>query len=106
MGYDINEIIDPWAPRLSEVRKRIKEIIQGVHCIAVPILNHAGRPVGAISIAGTTPKTDGERLDAMVSRLKSAGEYVSRRLGFTERANGRGALPAERAAEPPGTETR
>ena len=29
MGYDTNEIIDPWAPRLSDVRKRIKEIVQG-----------------------------------------------------------------------------
>jgi DNA-binding IclR family transcriptional regulator len=111
--YTANTITDPIVLRVELERTRQRgyatdreEIIQGVHCIAVPILNHAGRPVGAISIAGTTPKTDGERLDAMVSRLKSAGEYVSRRLGFTERANGRVALPAEPTADPPGTDTR
>jgi len=103
--YTANTITDPIVLRLELVRTRQRgysmdreEIIQGVHCIAVPILNHAGRPVGAISIAGTTPKTDGERLDAMVSRLKSAGEYVSRRLGFTDRANGQIARSAESAA--------
>jgi DNA-binding IclR family transcriptional regulator len=111
--YTANTITDPIVLRVELERTRERgysidreEIIQGVHCIAVPILNHAGRPVGAISIAGTTPKTDGERLDAMVSRLKRAGEYVSRRLGFTGRANGRVALPAEPAANPPGTHTR
>jgi DNA-binding IclR family transcriptional regulator len=103
--YTPNTITDPIVLRLELERTRQRgystdreEIIQGVHCIAVPILNHAGRPVGAISIAGTTPKSDGERLDAMVSRLKNAGEYVSRRLGFTDRANGRGAPSAESAA--------
>jgi DNA-binding IclR family transcriptional regulator len=102
--YTANTIVDPIDLRLELERTRLRgysidrgEIIAGVHCIAVPILNHAGRPVGAISIAGTIPKTPGERLDAMASRLKSAGEYVSRRLGFTERTNGHLAV----ATEPP-----
>ncbi|MDQ3809469.1 MAG: IclR family transcriptional regulator [Chloroflexota bacterium] len=64
-----------------------EEIILGVHCVAVPILNHAGRAVGAISVAGTTPKTEGERFDVLVGRLKAAGEHVSRRLGFNHPAN-------------------
>jgi IclR family acetate operon transcriptional repressor len=84
-------ITDPMMLRLELERTRARgyavdheEIILGVHCVAVPILNHAARPVGAISVAGTTPKSEGERLDALVLRLKSAGEYVSRRVGYTE----------------------
>jgi len=83
-------ITDPMMLRLELDRTRTRgyaldheEIISGVHCVAVPILNHAGRPVGAISVAGTTPKQDGERLDTLVERLKTAGDYVSRRIGFT-----------------------
>jgi DNA-binding IclR family transcriptional regulator len=83
-------ITDPMMLRLELQRTRARgyavdheEIILGVHCLAVPILNHAGRPVGAISVAGTTPKAEGERLDALVSRLKAAGYYVSRRVGFS-----------------------
>jgi len=82
-------ITDPMMLRLELERTRARgfaldheEIILGVHCVAVPILNHAGRPVGAISVAGTTPKEDGERLDVLVARLRTAGEYVSRRIGF------------------------
>jgi DNA-binding IclR family transcriptional regulator len=48
----------------------------------VPILNFAGHAVGAISIAGTSAKVEGPRLEALAERIKSAGEYLSRRLGF------------------------
>jgi DNA-binding IclR family transcriptional regulator len=88
-GYTPSTITDPIILRLELERTRERgyaidreEIILGVHCIAVPILNFAGQPVGAISVAGTTPKTEGERLDALVLRIRNAGEYVSRRLGF------------------------
>ena len=89
-AFTPSTITDPMLLRLDLQRTRQRgyaidreEIILGVQCVAVPILNHAGRAVGAISVAGTTPKTEGERLDALVARLKSAGEYVSRRLGFS-----------------------
>jgi DNA-binding IclR family transcriptional regulator len=65
-----------------------EEIIVGVHCVAVPIFNHAGRPVGAISVAGITPKSEGERLDTLVLRLKTAGDYVSRHVGFSAASDG------------------
>jgi DNA-binding IclR family transcriptional regulator len=82
-------ITDPMMLRLELERTRQRgyavdheEIILGVHCVAVAILNHAARPVAAISVAGTTPKSEGERLQALVVRLKSAGEQVSRRIGY------------------------
>ena len=72
-----------------------------MHSVAVPILNHAGRAVRAISVAGTTPRSDGERLEALVARLRSGGDYLSRRLGFNSTngvsaaaSNGRQRAPA------------
>jgi len=88
-------ITDPMMLRLELERTRLRgyavdheEIILGVHCVAVPIFNHAGRPVGAISVAGITPKSEGDRLDALVLRLKTAGDYVSRRVGFSAPSHG------------------
>ena len=60
-----------------------EEAVVGIHCIGVPILNHLGRPVGAISVSGASPKADGAALDALVVELKQAGGYVSRRLGYS-----------------------
>jgi DNA-binding IclR family transcriptional regulator len=93
-------ITDPMMLRLELERTRTRgyavdheEIILGVHCVAVPILNHAGRPVGAISVAGITPKAEGDRLEALVLRLKTAGEYVSRRVGFGAASDATSVVP-------------
>lgn len=101
-AFTPNTITDPMLLRVDLERTRQRgyaidheEIILGVHCVAVPLLNHAGRAVGAISVAGTAPKTEGERLDALVARLKTAGEHLSRRLGFTPSLS---ALPANGSA--------
>jgi DNA-binding IclR family transcriptional regulator len=94
--YTPHTITDPMLLRLELQRTRSRgcaidheEIIAGVHCVAVPILNYAGHPVGAISVAGTSPKQEGERLDTLVTRMKAAGDYLSRRLGFVPRSDGR-----------------
>jgi DNA-binding IclR family transcriptional regulator len=94
-AFTPNTITDPMLLRLELERTRARgyaidreEIIPGVHCVAVPILNYTGHAVGAISVAGTTPKTDGERLDALVARTKAAGDYLSRRLGFIAKPDG------------------
>ena len=60
-----------------------EEAVVGIHCIGVPILNHLGRPVGAISVSGASPKAEGPALDALVAKVKGAGSYVSRRLGHS-----------------------
>jgi IclR family acetate operon transcriptional repressor len=59
-----------------------EEIIPGVHCIAVPLLNHTGRAVGAISIAGTSTRAGDERHDALVALMREVGAEVSMRLGY------------------------
>lgn len=58
------------------------EVVVGVRCVAMPILDRAGRPVGAISISGTSPKQPGPELDRLVALLTEACGYVSRRIGF------------------------
>ena len=75
MGYDINEIIDPWAPRLTGVRKRIKEIIQGVQLPQYPNakadFSQDGYAVqGAIDNKPTTDQAD----------LKGADNYLNNAL--------------------------
>jgi IclR family acetate operon transcriptional repressor len=90
--FTAHTIVDPMLLRLELERTRQRgyaidreEIIPGVHCVAVPILNYTGHAVGALSIAGTVPKAEGERLDALVVRVKAAGDFLSRRLGFLAR---------------------
>lgn len=74
-----------------------EEAVIGIHCVGVPVFNHAGRPVAAISVSGTSPK-EGAGFNAMQKMLKDAGNYVSRRLGFSgEMAQG---LPESRPAKP------
>jgi IclR family acetate operon transcriptional repressor len=82
-------ITDPGRLRqqLREARSRgyatdHEEILPGLHCLAVPVLDHLGRPVGAISIAGTAANVEADASVPVLRQLLEAGEYVSRRLGF------------------------
>lgn len=59
-----------------------EEVVLGVHCVGVPILDRSGVAVGAISISGSEPKVPGERLDRMVSALSEACRYTSARMGY------------------------
>lgn len=86
--YTPNTITDPMllSVELQRTRERgyavdREEIIPGVHCIAVPLLDHTNRAVGAISIAGTSPRLESARFDALVQRVVSAGRELSLRLG-------------------------
>lgn len=72
---------------LSRIRERgyaidDQEMVMGVFCVGVPIVDRLGRPVGAISISGPSPKAPGESVRPQVERLNEACSQVSRRLGF------------------------
>jgi IclR family acetate operon transcriptional repressor len=58
------------------------EVVVGVRCVAMPILDRSSRPVGAMSISGTSAKQPGPALDRMVALLSEACGHVSRRLGY------------------------
>lgn len=60
-----------------------QEIVMGVFCVAVPILDRSGRPVGAISISGPSPKSPGKQVMPMVERLNEVCSHVSEQLGYS-----------------------
>ena len=82
-------ITDP--ARLREEIERIRErfysiddqeVVMGVYCVSVPILDRSGHSVGAISVTGSSVKAAGPGILPVVEQLWDACEHVSRRLGF------------------------
>ena len=59
-----------------------QEVVTGVFCVAVPILDRDGYAVGAISITGPAHKAPGKEIEPLVAMLSEAGEYASRRIGY------------------------
>ncbi len=72
-----------------------QELVLGVFCVGVPILDRIGRPVGGISVSGPTPKMPGAELGLLVKRLHEACGQVSKRLGYV------GAWPPRDVVAPP-----
>jgi DNA-binding IclR family transcriptional regulator len=60
-----------------------EEVVMGVYCVGIPILDRNGHPVGAISISGPSPKAPGPELDVLLDMLVPACGHVSRKLGYT-----------------------
>ncbi len=50
----------------------------GIVCVAVPILDSRHRPLGALSITGTTRRTDLDSLKQLGPRLKQAAAAIAR----------------------------
>lgn len=59
-----------------------QEVVMGIYCVSVPILDALGRPVGAMSITGPSPKAAGPAVQPLVDMLNEACGYVSRKLGY------------------------
>ncbi|MBC7740516.1 MAG: IclR family transcriptional regulator [Candidatus Saccharibacteria bacterium] len=59
-----------------------QEVVMGVYCVSVPILDGNARPTGAISITGTSPKQAGPEVLPLVDMLNDACGQISRRLGY------------------------
>jgi DNA-binding IclR family transcriptional regulator len=59
-----------------------QEVVLGVYCVAVPILDRFGRAAGALSVTGPSVKRPGPELQPIVDLLWGACGHVSRRLGF------------------------
>ncbi len=72
---------------LARIRQRgysidNQEIVTGVFCVGVPILDRHASPVGAISVTGPSPKAPGPDIEPIVNMLTEACGHVSRRLGY------------------------
>jgi len=88
--YNEHTITDPdlLLAELARIRARgysidAQEIVMGVWCVGVPILDRAGRPVAALSVSGPSTKVPGPDLQPLVTRLSDTCQAVSRRLGYT-----------------------
>ncbi|MEQ1954648.1 IclR family transcriptional regulator [Mesorhizobium sp. CN2-181] len=88
-------IADPHRLReeIDRIRERFysideQEVVIGVYCVSVPILDRFGHSAGAISVTGPSVKEPGAGIIPVVEQLWEACEHVSRRLGFA------GAWPA------------
>jgi DNA-binding IclR family transcriptional regulator len=60
-----------------------QEVVIGVYCVGMPILDRNARPVGALSITGPSPKRAGPDVAPLVAMLSEACSAISRRLGYT-----------------------
>lgn len=49
----------------------------GLRCVACPVLDHNGKPVAAISVAGTTSQITGDNLTSLADELKRAASHLS-----------------------------
>lgn len=89
-SYTAHTFVDPDLLRAEIARTRTRgysidnqELVLGIYCVAVPILNQVSRPVGAISITGTSVKAPGASIEPLIEMLNEAAGHVSRRVGFT-----------------------
>lgn len=63
----------------------LEENEYGITCIAVPIFDHMGHVIAAISISGPTIRMTEERLNELQSRMQHIGNQISGRLGFEKK---------------------
>ncbi|MFB6465627.1 IclR family transcriptional regulator [Cytobacillus sp. Hz8] len=63
----------------------LEENEYGIICIAVPIYDHLGRVVAAVSISGPSIRMIPNRLDELKDRLIEIGRKISERLGYVNR---------------------
>lgn len=60
-----------------------QENVRGVRCAAVPVWNHERRLVAAVSASTIVENIDDGEFTTLVERLRKAGEWISRDLGYT-----------------------
>lgn len=63
----------------------LEEFELGLKSIAVPVYNHVGTVIGAISISGPAFRFDPEKTSGLLDALKDAGLQISANMGYTRR---------------------
>ncbi|PLR82107.1 IclR family transcriptional regulator [Bacillus canaveralius] len=81
---------EPFLKELVEVKQNgyaldLEENEYGITCIAVPIFDHLGRVIAAVSISGPTMRMADERLEELKVRMLETGRRISARLGFVSK---------------------
>jgi DNA-binding IclR family transcriptional regulator len=57
----------------------------GLNSMAVPVYNHAGSVIGAVSISGPAFRFDPEKTPGLIEAMGEAGLKISTKMGFTRR---------------------
>jgi DNA-binding IclR family transcriptional regulator len=57
----------------------------GLTAVAVPVYNHIGAVIGAVSISGPAFRFDPETAPGLLDALKQAGLQISAKMGYTGR---------------------
>jgi len=73
--------------QLAEAREQgfattFEELETGLNAAAVPVRDHTGTVVGALSASGPAYRFDKTRIEAVADDLKAAGERISQRMGW------------------------
>ena len=61
-----------------------EEELNGVICIAAPILNYTGYPSGSIWISGPKDRLSGEVLRTFAGCIKRVAQSISHELGYSK----------------------
>ncbi|MCL6478619.1 MAG: IclR family transcriptional regulator [Peptococcaceae bacterium] len=87
--YTINTIteINQMISHLEKVRSQgfainAEEMVEGVRAIAVPVYNHNGTVIAALSITGPSSRLSLERIYRLVTVLKETSASISMQLGY------------------------
>lgn len=59
-----------------------QEVVEGARCVAAPLFDMYGRPMGAVSLSGAMHRFGPEQVSGMVRDLLEAASAASRKLGF------------------------
>lgn len=60
-----------------------EDLFAGASAIGAPVRNFQGRVVAAVAVGGLTSRFTGERVGPMIAAVVSAGEKISRALGYS-----------------------
>jgi DNA-binding IclR family transcriptional regulator len=77
-----NQLLDVARDGYAVVRE---EFEIGLTSAAVPVFNHIGAVIGAVSISGPAFRFDPEKAPGLIEALKQAGLQVSAKMGYTRR---------------------
>ena len=78
-----DELIEQLAQvRVEGFATAFEELETGLNAAAVPVRDHTGSIVGALSASGPAYRFDKARIESLGSDLKAAGDRISQRMGW------------------------
>jgi IclR family transcriptional regulator, KDG regulon repressor len=77
---------DEFLKELAQVKQNgyaldLEENEYGIRCIAVPLFDHLGKVIAAVSVSGPTIRMTDERIEQLQARMLEIGKQISARLG-------------------------